>query len=100
MKKDFQQKYQDASTQSLIEDMSRVQQYTLPSFPPVYLTAEDRAEVAALQAEIAPWAEKKMAEFVTGDTELNDASWTEFVQEAERRGLNRMAALWQKYFQE
>jgi hypothetical protein len=80
--------------------MSRVQQYTLPSFPPVYLTAEDRAEVAALQAEIAPWAEKKMAEFVTGDTELNDASWTEFVQEAERRGLNRMAALWQKYFQE
>ena len=100
VKKDFQQKYQDASTQSLIEDMSRVQQYTLPSFPPVYLTAEDRAEVAALQAEIAPWAEKKMAEFVTGDTELNDASWTEFVQEAERRGLNRMAALWQKYFQE
>ena len=100
VKKDFQQKYQDASTQSLIEDMSRVQQYTLPSFPPVYLTAEDRAEVAALQAEIAPWAEKRMAEFVTGDTELNDASWTEFVQEAERRGLNRMAALWQKYFQE
>ena len=41
-----------------------------------------------------------MEEFVTGDTELNDASWTEFVQEAERRGLNRMAALWQKYFQE
>lgn len=69
-------------------------------FPLVMMTAEDMKTLAGIQAELAPWAERKMAEFVTGDTPLDDAAWQAFTAEAERRGLNEMTALWQKYARE
>ena len=95
--RDFQEKYEDAATQRLIGDMTKVQAYAALPMPQVYLTAEDAAAIAKLQAQIAPYAEKRMAEFVTGDVALTDESWAEFTREIENRGMGEMIALWQKY---
>ena len=97
IRKDFQSKYMDGTTRRLIEEMSRVQAFEVHPFPSVMLSEEDAKAAAALQAEIAPFAEKAMAEFVTGDTPLDDAHWKEFTDGLESRGLPEMLALWQKY---
>ena len=93
----FQEKYADAATRSLIESITRVQEHARMPVPLVWLTAEDAEKAARLQEKIAPYAEKKMAEFVTGDTALSDAEWEAFTRETESRGLPEMIALWQKY---
>ena len=98
--RDFQQKYEDAATGRLIGEMVRVQEFAETPYPQVWLSTEDAKEVARLQAEIAPFAEKRMAEFITGDVVLDDASWQEFGQELARRGLEDMIAIWQKYVNE
>ena len=94
--RDFQTKYNEASTGRLIEQMLSVREYSVLPFPPVFLSKEDAEAAAKLQAEIAPFAEKRMAEFVTGDIPL-DQGWEEFCSELETRGLKDMIALWQKY---
>ncbi len=97
VKADFQAKYADSATQRIIADMMRVQACAVLPVPVVYLTEEDAAEAARLQERIAPFAEKRMAEFVTGDVPLNDGTWEEFKAGLEERGLDEMVALWQKY---
>ena len=94
---DFQMKYADKDTSRLMGDMVRMKEYAVTPFPLVNLEKADAAEIAKLQAEIAPWAEKRMAEFVTGDVPLNDDTWAEFTREVENRGMAQMLALWQKY---
>ncbi len=96
----FQEKYTDPDTRKMIEDILRVQNVSESPMPLVYLSKEDAETAARLQAEIAPYAEKKMAEFVAGDTLLDDANWAEFTAEVEKRGLSEMVALWQKYISE
>ena len=95
--RDFQEKYEDSASRNLIENMLRVQAFAVKPFPSVCLTEEDAKTAARLQAEIAPYAEQTMAEFVTGDQPLDDAHWTEFTKGLESRGLPEMLALWQKY---
>ena len=94
---DFQRKYEDASTQAQIGEMVKVQAYAKQPFPLVYLTGEDAEAAAKLQAQIGPFAEKRMAEFVTGDAPLNQETWNEFAGELENLGLTKMIAIWQKY---
>ena len=95
--RDFQEKYEDNATRRLVVQMAEVQEYAVTPFPPVYLTEEDAKAVAALQSRIAPFAEKRMAEFVTGDVPLDDAHWESFTAELDRLGMPEMLALWQKY---
>ena len=96
----FQEKYADNRTGNLIAGMKLVQDVSVLPFPQVMMTAEDMKTLALLQTEIAPYAERKMAEFVTGDTPLDEAGWKAFAEDLEKRGLSRMTALWQKYVTE
>ena len=93
----FQEQYADSATKRILEGMGRVQDKAVFPFPLVFLSREDAARAAELQAAIAPYADKAMAEFVTGDRPLDDAHWEAFGQELDRRGLEEMKALWQKY---
>ena len=67
--------------------------------PAVTLTREDEKAIAAIQAELSPYAETAMARFVTGDVPLDDEQWELFCRNAEEKGLNEMIAIWQKYVQ-
>ena len=94
---DFQCRYADTGIQRLIEQMSQVARYAVTPFPLVNLSREDAERAARLQADIAPFAEQTMAEFVTGDREINDENWAAFAEGLEARGFSEMIALWQKY---
>ena len=94
---EFQTKYADAPTQRMIQLMAKGREFSVLPYPQVFLSREDRDRVTALQAAIAPYAEQQMAAFVTGDTEMNDGTWAEFVRGLQDRGLEEMVALWQKY---
>ena len=99
VERDFQSKYTDSATHRIVEDMSAVAEKSELPFPQVFLSAEHRERVAALQAQIAPFAEGQMAAFVTGDTALTDESWNAFIQGLTDRGLPEMMAIWQEYVQ-
>ena len=87
----------DKATNYMIHEMGKVQEAAVLPYPLVYLSAEDAKAISELQGRIAPFAEKRMAEFVTGDKPLNADTFREFTEELESLGLNDMVALWQKY---
>lgn len=95
----FQMKYREENTRTMIEQLTRLKQFSVIPYPPVTLSAEDEARVAAIQTELSSYAETAMARFVTGDTELNDETWADFCRTAEEKGLTEMIAIWQKYIQ-
>ncbi len=94
---DFQLKYVDDDARRIVTRMHEIHQYIRYPYPMVTLTKEDEKRAAELQASLAPYAEKTMAAFVTGDLPLTDENWNAFCAEAEKRGLSEMTALWQKY---
>ena len=93
----FQQQYTDASTRTMIGEMVRGREHAVMPFPLVCLSAEDESRAAALQKEIAPYAEQQMAAFVTGDTALDDEHWDAFQRGLTERGLDEMIGIWQSY---
>ncbi len=94
---DFQLKYVEEDARRIVTRLHAFRQYTRYPFPLVTLTKEDEKRIAELQASLAPYAEKEMASFVTGDRPLTDENWNGFCAEAEKRGLSEMTAIWQKY---
>ena len=94
---DFQQRYADGPARENILQLAAFRAFTVKPYPQVTLTAEDEARIAKIQSGLSEYAEKAMACFVTGDTEMTDENWAEFCRGAEDRGLSEMVAIWQKY---
>jgi putative aldouronate transport system substrate-binding protein len=94
---EFQLRYADEATRRNIEQLSALKAFTVSPFPQVTLTAEDEKRIAEIQKDLSGYAEKAMACFVTGDTELTDESWAEFCRSVDDKGLTEMIAIWQKY---
>ena len=95
--REIQEKYVDNSAVRLVQQLETLLDYAVTPFPPVTMSAADAKTVRDLQSRIAPFAEQRMAEFVTGDRPLDDGQWQEYTEELERLGLNEMLAVWQKY---
>ena len=95
----FQTKYMDEATRNVVESLQKLKQYSVIPYPPVTLSAEDEAKVTEIQSSLSRYAEKAMACFVTGDTELTDENWEEFCRTVEEKGLLEMIGIWQKAIQ-
>ena len=65
--------------------------------PALFLTREQQEQAAALQNVVGPAAQQAMAEFVTGDTPLNDETWAAFKSMLTENGMNELTALWQSW---
>ena len=94
---EFQLRYADETTRKNIEQLSALKEFSVCPFPQVTLTAEDEARISEIQKDLSGYAEKAMACFVTGDTELTDENWAEFCSIVEQKGLTEMISIWQKY---
>ena len=94
---DFQLRYSDEATRNNIEQLSALRAFCVKPFPQVFLKAEDEKRIAEIQKNLSGYAEKAMACFVTGDTELTDENWAEFCRTVDEKGLSEMVAIWQKY---
>ena len=96
---DFQMKYRDEATRNTVAALQNLKQYSVIPYPPVTLSAEDEARVAEIQNDLSRYAEKAMACFVTGDTELTDENWDLFCRTVEEKGLQEMITIWQNAIQ-
>ena len=92
----FQSKYRDEATSRIVNGMIGLKQLSVIPYPPVTLTAEEEARVAEIQNDLSRYAEKAMACFVTGDTELTDENWSSFCETVEEKGLQELIGIWQK----
>lgn len=91
----FQKAYEETTTAAIIEQMSALKEYAVQPYPLVYLDEAQSARIAEIWADAGYYAEYTMANFVTGDIELNDDTWNEFCQTLNSKGLQEMVALWQ-----
>ncbi len=94
---EFQLQYDDNTTRNAVEQLFRLKTFEKAADPIIHWSGEDRVRLYELQLALSQYAEKTMACFVTGDTELNDETWNEFTAEVNRLGLEEVIALWQKY---
>ncbi len=94
---EFQTKYASEQTRRDILQIEAVEKLSVLPFPIVNLKAEDEAEIARIQQELAPYAEQTMAGFVTGDIPLDDEQWQIFCDSVREKGLDDMISIWQKY---
>ena len=95
----FQTKYRDEATRNTVAALQNLKQYSVIPYPPVTLNAQDEARITEIQNNLSRYAEKAMACFVTGDTELTDENWEEFCRTVDEKGLQEMIEIWQKAIQ-
>ena len=91
-----QRAFDDAASQKMIDGLETFIGFTRQACPPVMLTAEEKAELAAVWPSVSRWCEEHMTWFVTGDLALNDETWEAFVKGAEELGMSKVTAVWQK----
>ena len=96
---DFQAKYMDEMTRNTVKGLQTLKQYSVIPYPLVTLSREDEEKIAAIQNDLSRYAEKAMACFVTGDTELTDENWEIFCNTVNEKGLQDMIDIWQKAIQ-
>ena len=90
-------KYADRLTRENIEQLAAYRQYLVMPYPMVCLNAEDEAKLAQIQKPLMQYAEETMAQFVTGDLEMNDQNWNAFAEKVQELGLNEMISILQGY---
>ena len=91
----YQMTFENEQVHKNVSSLSALSEIAALPFPIVSLTDEERQRVNAVWAELGGWAETQMTWFVTGDQPLNDETWAAFCQEADKRGLQELIALFQ-----
>ena len=94
---DFQTRYSDDDARQGILELIELKKYAVLPMPAVTLTREDEKAIAAIQAELSPYAETAMARFVTGDVPLDDEQWEIFCRTVDEKGLQKIIGIFQKY---
>lgn len=94
---DFYSRYADHRVGKLNDELNRLSTMTVQPFPMTYtLTADERAQVLALQNELAVYVDVTLARFVLSEMELNEDTIASVRSEMQNRGMNEMIAFWQK----
>ena len=93
--RDFQMKLDHPVTHRVVNLLVGLIDVSSLPMPQVYLTAEQRTRVNALQPVIGAYADTMMNRFMTGEVPIDDENWNAFCQGLEERGLSEMASLWQ-----
>lgn len=64
-------------------------------FPQVYLTTEEQDEVNSIQVDLETYVVESEAAFITGNTEINDENWDNYISTLERIGVRRLEEIHQ-----
>ncbi len=92
---DFQLKIDDAATRHVVASLMELKAIDTLPVPMVYLTAQQHARVHELQYALGLYAEYQMTWFVTGDVELNDATWNDFCLQVKAHGVDEIVEIFQ-----
>ncbi|MBR2289033.1 MAG: extracellular solute-binding protein [Clostridia bacterium] len=96
MSADYQLSFDDETTSRAVAELYELHKAAKLAYPTISIPAEKKAEIAQIWSELGSWCEVAMTWFVTGDTEINDETWAAFVSEAQARGAEKMAAIFQE----
>lgn len=64
-------------------------------FPLVYLTKEEQDEVNTIQVDLETFVVEREAAFITGNIELNDETWNDYIATLEQIGVRRLEEIHQ-----
>ncbi|WP_218931695.1 extracellular solute-binding protein [Ruoffia halotolerans] len=64
-------------------------------FPLVYLTAQEQEEVNTIKVDLETYIVESEAAFITGNREINDGTWAEYIETLEKIGVRRIEEIHQ-----
>lgn len=64
-------------------------------FPLVYLTAQEQEEVNTIKVDLETYIVESEAAFITGNREINDETWAEYIETLEKIGVRRIEEIHQ-----
>lgn len=65
------------------------------AFPQVYLTSEEQETVGALEVDIQTFVRNSEAQFITGQTEINDDTWNDYVSTIKKMNIDEYIQVYQ-----
>lgn len=77
------------------ETEEKIKQHGEVIFPQVYLTTEEQDEVNSIQVDLETYVVESEAAFITGNTEINDENWDNYISTLERIGVRRLEEIYQ-----
>lgn len=79
----------------LEETQEKIEAHGEVIFPLVYLTSEEQAEVNTIKVDLETYVVESEAAFITGNKELNDDTWNEYMGTLEQIGVDRLVEIHQ-----
>lgn len=79
----------------LKETQDKIEAHGEVIYPLVYLTNEEQNEVNAIQVDLETYVVESEAAFITGNRELNDETWAEYIDTLEQIGVRRLEEIHQ-----
>lgn len=61
-------------------------------------TVEENAEIAKYEQDMLTYAQETCLRFMTGETELTDAAWDDYVSTMEQMGIHEIIAVYQEAY--
>lgn len=93
----FYNRYGEKSVRQINENMGRLNELTVSPFPATWtLTQEQNETVLTLQQELGTYVDVSFAQFVLGETPVNDETIAGFRKGLSERGMEDMITFWQK----
>lgn len=80
------------------EEEEKLVPYQVPRYPNVYFSSEDLREIERIERDLKTYVETARAEFITGDRELSDEEWDNYMSTIEDMDVERLTEIYQKGF--
>ena len=95
MDAEYQMMFDDETTRTAVIALKSLHDVSKMPYPITNKTKEERDAITRVWSDLGKWIEVSMTWFVTGDVELNDQTWTNFVNEAKTHGADQIVQLFQ-----
>ncbi len=97
---DFQLLFEDEKIVQYIRSVHELGQVATLPFPQFTLSKEQLETISPMQLEIGRYVDESLAKFVIGETDLNDETWQEYLDNLDGMGLSPFVSFWQKVLSE
>ncbi len=95
---DFQSRYGDADLGGVLKALKDFNSYCVLPFPYVSLTNDQASRISELQAKLGPMVDIAIAQWVLGERDLTEETYSAFVTSLKEAGMDEFLALWQDVY--
>lgn len=80
------------------EEQDKLVPYQVPRYPSVYFSDEDLRQIERIERDLNTFVTRMRAEFVSGDRDLTDETWNEYMSTIEKMKIDELISIYQKGF--